>query len=229
MSRTYPHIHDIVREIIENLRATGTISASVEASGVYTLTTDNELVKNVFIEIDGNQYQVLSATPTDFTIKAASGLDFTGLTWSALYPYYDHEKIAKAHEILSQMTGPQSKWKKYPYVLLIHPYSVVDNDFSYVTANNTSIIIVNPTQNEWNSDQRYTNNFNTILEPIYYGILNGLIEHPAIMVEGGIIPHTRTDNLFIDGNPLPDKLDGLLMELGALNIYTETNCELINN
>jgi hypothetical protein len=223
--RTVPYIHEIVERIVSDIREYGSITSSSETStGVYTITSDNNLIDNDFVTIDSVEYKVYNTTSTTFDIEAATGLDFTGLQWDANEPYYMHEKEPKANEILSQKTGKQ-KWQKYPLVLLLHPYTIDRGSINYAEYNDVRIAILTNTKTEWNSDQRYTNNFDNTLEPIYDKVIDGLLNAEEFTFENHNVPHERTDALFLDGNPLPDELDAILIEFDSLPVNYVDSCE----
>ena len=56
--RTLQHIHDIVGEIVDTIRQTNAITSSSESSSIYTIVSDNTLVKGEMIQINGIEYKI---------------------------------------------------------------------------------------------------------------------------------------------------------------------------
>ena len=219
-------LFNIIDTIVDYIRVTGSITASSEVSGTYTLTTVNTLANNDYITIDSISYKVSNVTGTSFTIKDATGLDFTNQTWKANAPYFMHEKEAKAGAVLNEKTKQDNyKWQKYPLILLIHPYTQVQDsrDYSY-SSTFQLILITNTEQSDW-SDDRYDNNITPILRPIQESLINALATSVYTRVNNAYdIDYEWTDLLYIDGNPFPDKMDGVMLDVNSLEILEVQAC-----
>jgi len=217
----------IFAEIVDSLRVTGTITnVTTTATGNYLVTAANLFVKNDFIKItndNGDTFediQIMDADSISFVIETNISYNAAyAYTYKANAPYDMHEKQPKANEILTQKVDKTLKWQKYPLVLLMHPYTENYSNAEYVEIDSLKCAIINNTESEKNSDERYADNFVPILDPIYEGVIDGIIEHedvPIYLKEH--LDYSKIDELFIDGNPLPDKLDGILLDFNNFKI-----------
>jgi len=196
---------DIIKEVVEGLREVGYITAVNPSGANYVYTAANTLNAFDYIKIGSNEdLIVLEATPTTFILDT----EVTGETeYTANAPYFMHEKIIKAANRLTEKDNQSTyKWQKYPLVLFVHPYEEFDNRNSDIKEYDFEIYVLNCTKPEYYSDERYENNFDTIINPICEGIKNGMLNHCYVF--STILNQKITDLLHIDKNPFPDYLDG---------------------
>lgn len=218
-------LHRIISEIVDSIRKTGVITAiNDNLDGTYTYVSANDLKPLQSVIIDGLTYLVKAATPSDFTLTSNIP---AATTWQAAHPYFMHEKELKAFNVLTEMSGKTNlKYQKYPLVLLIHPYTEKKVKYADYVAD-FRIAIVNHTDNNWQSEERYSNNFDDILTPIYEGLINGMCANVNISRSNPRkIEHDKTDNLYIDGNKMPDKLDGIIIDFKNIPIINSNSCDV---
>lgn len=225
MSLLNKYVHTIIGECVESIRETGTITGiTAGILGQQTITAVNTLAANEVVTINSVDYVVISATSSGFVITSA--LTFVeGMEYESCQPYYLHEKQKKANMMLASLDkGVTDRYKKYPLVLLMRPYTEDYSNPDNVTVSNVQIAIVGETNQEWNADERYLNNITPILDTIYNGLINAMADHDEI-IENSIyqIEHRREDECLIDGNPLPDTLDGILLTF-TLHLRRKNNC-----
>lgn len=220
------YLYDILSELIDNIRERGNITAvTTLLSGKYDVTAVNDLQKNDVVNIysnTGDVYEnvfVESATPLNFVVSVDFFDPLKTYTYKALAPYFMHEKPAKAVEILTEMTGDVRKWRKYPLILLFHPYKVYRNKAHIFGTADFTISILNETEAHYTSDERSAINYKPILYPLYYQLLQQIKEStyfkPYNLSE---IQHTLTEQHYVEVNPLNDILDALTIEFKGLEI-----------
>jgi len=223
-------LYSIINDVVDSMRETASIT-NIEATGVnFKYTAANTLSKDDFISITDSSttnidIKILEADSTSFTIKTEYT---TAISFKANAPYYMHEKEKKAAEILTVKTGKGTKvsWQKYPLILLTHPHTDnrQNNTVGYEISP-TIHIITDTNSDDW-SDDRYTNNFEPILFPLYNSFINALAANEWISeMTPQFINHDKTDLLHIDGNPFPDKMDGITLQFNDLEIVTNNVCE----
>lgn len=163
---------DLLGSVIDDMRYTDTIISSNETSaGVYTINSLNSLVNNEVVSINGSDYIVSQVSDDGFVINAETGLDFTGLTWKSLAPYYEHGHILEIANTLSEKDKANGvfSYQKYPLIILKQDYKwtrSVDKDaiFAEVLAN---IIICNSSDPNYKAKDRYDVNIRPVEYPLY--------------------------------------------------------------
>lgn len=169
---------DLIGEVVDSMRAIGEITGSAEVSpGVYTIASVNELKNKEVISINSVDYVVRDASGSSFTIDADTGLDFTGSSWKALAPYYEYGHIKEIAKTLSKKNNDDFVFKKYPLIILFQDYEVKKDVgqgalFGTVSAN---FAIVNYTEPNLVSKERYDYNFRNVLFPIYDAFLEAIV------------------------------------------------------
>lgn len=221
------YIHTIISECVSTLRDTAIITGISENSdGSKTIYAINSLEENDVVIIKNVEYVARLVTPLSFVID--SSLVFSvGLSFTSMAPYFLHEKQKKANEILSvREQGVIDRFKKYPLVLLVRPWVEDYSNPDVVKVTDIRIIIVNYTDQNWNADERYANNITPKLDSIYDKLLTAMVSHDSIVAYSvHQLNHKREDNCLIDGNPLPDNLDGILLTF-SLDIERVNICSL---
>jgi hypothetical protein len=168
---------DLIADVVDSMRATNTIDSFIENSGVYTITSANELKSKEVIVIDSIDYIVEVIDENSFTINADTGLDFTGKTWKALAPYYEHGHILEIANTLKKKKDGIYAFKKYPLIILFedHTYSKSTTDTAIFGTVPARIAIANHTNPTLNSSERYESNFRPILFPLYDKFMDALV------------------------------------------------------
>ena len=194
---------DVFGEIVDAMRATGSIIASSEVSGIYTLTSANTFNAFESVKIDSIDYLIVSATTTEFVIETTTGLNFTGETWQALAPYYIYgHPLEIANRLLGKDKGKEKKWRKYPLIALFQDFTEDHSDnFIIDYTLPFSIIIAYNTKKTYISEERYTNTFKPILYPLYEDLLTYMTKSPALYENRkDRIEHNKIDRLFWGAN-----------------------------
>ena len=197
---------DVFGEIVDSMRETGTVTASSEVSGVYTITysrtsrfKQNTLQNEWHVTIDSVDYQISNLSSTQFQITAATGLDFTGKDWKSLEPYYLYGHPVEITHRLALKDGHQTeKFQKYPLVFLLtdfeesHGESLIQE---YVVS--PTILIIHKTDKNYIAPERYENVFKPVLYPYYESLKFYIHKSPGLItIDGDLVQHTKTDRLY---------------------------------
>lgn len=230
-----PVLVDLIADIVSSMRAKGDIEASSEIAGTYTLTSINELNINEVINIDGVDYVVDYVTDDSFTITAETGLDFTGKSWNALAPYYEHGHPMEINQTLNEKINDTYSFSKYPLIALLEDVPEThssSNDALYAAAN-AVILIVNFTEETLKSEERYALNFKTILNPLYYSFKKAVYDSSYFDIKDMPNPfdHVRTNKPYYGtestggniANIYDDPLDAILLTNADLRILNGIN------
>lgn len=213
------NLHTVISDIIESKRYEGTISTYTDnGDGTFTYYSPNTLIVPCYITINEQSVPVVSADSASFTLK----IETTETTWKENKPYFMHEKEIKAFQILTEKTKQDTfKYQKYPLVLLYHPFTRRDSNFGAYECD-FRLAIINYTNQNWYSDDRYENNFDAVLNPILDDIIDGMCENNNIAVANKRkIEREFVDSLYISGNPLPDELDAIVVDFKNIVIVND--------
>lgn len=194
---------DVFGDIVDAMRDTGTITASSEVSGVYTLTSANTFNENESVKINDIDYLIVSATSTEFVIEATTGQDFTDETWQALAPYYIYgHPLEIANRLVGKDEGLPSKHQKYPLIALFQDFTESHGDELTIDYSLPfTLIIAYNTINTYTSEERYTNTFKPILYPLYRDLLKYMAKSPVLFEnDKDKIDHNKIDRLFWGAN-----------------------------
>jgi len=135
--------------------------------------------------------------------------------------YFMYEKEQKAFQILTaDSNSAEYKNKKYPLVLMIAPVKEKDSKNGDYDVDFTLAIVTN-TRPEYTSTQRYTNNYDAILTPIYDQLIDQICQCVNIWQSNPRkIKPDKLDNLFIDGKKIimPDNLDAIIVEFKDIKV-----------
>lgn len=219
---------DIIGEIVDSMRATENITASVENSGVYTLTSVNSLGTE-FIVIDNIEYLTTPIDGNSFSIEGVTGLDFTGKSWKALAPYYEHGHPVEIMQTLNSKNHDDYVYKKYPLIALFEdfPSDIDVNDDGLLEEANPDIAIVNFTDKNIKANERYNLNYRKVLFPLYYSFIQSCIDSKWVQTRGRKgFNHTRTNALYYGtrsdngntANKLSDPLDAITLTSTTIKI-----------
>jgi hypothetical protein len=207
---------DLIGEIVDSMRATGTITSSSEVSGRYTIISANTFKDREVVNIDSVDYVVYDPTATQFEIEAATGLDFTGLSWKALAPYYIHGHPIEITNRLNRKNSGVYQYQKYPLIALLQDFEeTADQNVDFYATASPDIAIVNFTEKNINADDRYDLNFRNVLYPLYYQLLHEIYDNGAFNIRSPkLIVHSKTDRPYYgesgeNGNTANKKADPL--------------------
>lgn len=214
-----PILVDIISDVVDSMRETNTIASSIEVeSGMYELVSSNYLQAKEQIQIDNNKYKVLSSDSTKFTIQSDTGLDFSGLTWKASAPYYEHGHPLEITNTLTAKDKGKFSYTKYPLIALLQDFEESNDDSTdfYATTAPT-IVIVNSTKKELNASERYDYNFRNVLYPLYSMLLTAIHKNGSFNIRSSkLISHTKIDSPYYgsnenEGNKMNDYLDAIVL------------------
>lgn len=231
---------DLLREVVDSMRETNTVTSFTEVSGVYTIVSDNTLLKNDFISIDDVNYKVSDVSATQFNIEADTGLDFTGKTWKALAPYYEHGVPLEINNTLKEKKDDDFVYQKYPLIAVFQPFrerSDIDNSMLYSIAD-PEIVFVTSTERTIKAAERYSTNYNGILYPLYYSFLKAVNSHVSFNTterSNKVFNHEHEDLLFYgsqgdngnEANKMADPLDAIKLTSTEFRI-NDLRCNFLN-
>lgn len=187
---------DVFGEIVDEIRATGTITNSSEISGVYTITSTNTLSEDEYITILSVDYKVTNVSTSGFTITATTGIDFIGETWQALAPYYMYgHPLEIANRLNLKDRLAVEKFKKWPLIYLRTDVNQKHGEYKNILyeIDAFTIYIISPTISTYTTPERIENIFIPILYPLYNTLLDK-IELSRVIARNNIgISHNHYD------------------------------------
>lgn len=216
MASRRPIIPEIIGEVVDSMRATGEITASVEDSEAYILTSVNSLVTNEVINIEDVDYVVTVIDESSFIArpdKFVSGLDFAGKSWKALAPYYEYGTPKEVSNTLSKKNNDIFTYQKYPLIWLVIDITANKDIVGYTAP--LTIIICNWTQSEYKAAERTEKNFKPILYPLLDDFENALVDSKRTQL---LSPEYRQVDHYYwgkdgiyghEGNIFKDKIDAI--------------------
>jgi hypothetical protein len=216
---------DVFSDIVDAMRATGTITGSNEVSGTYTLISDNSFNAYESVKINDVDYLITSATSTQFIIQAVTGLDFTGESWQALAPYYiygHYLEITNRLDLKSRRAV--DKFRIWPLIVLILDLKEKhDESVNYIySLDSISLYIVTPTPDKTaTSPTRKETVFEPILYPLYWDLIEKIKESKAVSTPKNLLEHEKYDR-YGWGNETAYGNEGLVFNefLDAIQINT---------
>lgn len=109
---------------------------------------------------------------------------------------------------------PDSRDKKYPLVALLLDFPITrGNSGGYLGEVTLQLIIAYATEPDLKADERYTNNFEPILLPIYYEFMEQLEASPVFVTQSvNKIRHMQTDHPYYGKNGLSDTSDNVFAD-----------------
>lgn len=223
MEYQLPVIEDIISDVVDSIRATGTITNVVFASGVSTITTVNTLSNGEVVVVGSLEGKIKNVSGTEFQIDG----DATGATsWKAQAPYFiDGHLLDVAKQLVMKNNSvAPNKFKKYPLIVLEQDFDMNKLDGVYTRAS-LNFVIVNRTQGDYNTKQRREFNFTPVLDPLYMDFIDALSNFEGLEVVSDEWEVTRRyywGSQFVDKNIFNDWLDAI--EIKNLNIETVINC-----
>jgi len=172
---------DILGEIVDTLRATGTITNLSEASGITTVTSVNSLSVNEVVTMDSVDYVILSASSSQFTV---TGTGLTASLWAAKAPYYDYGHPMEIFNTLTEKDEDDTlSYQKYPLIYLWMDFDrdvTVNARVKNITAEDLIIVIMTQTEPDYKAANRYDSVFTPTLTPLYDSLMSALLNSPLV-------------------------------------------------
>lgn len=218
-----PIIEDIISNVADSIRDTGTITGVVFASGVSTITSVNELTEGEVVVIGSLDGPIKNVSATEFQID---GNATSEVSWKARAPYFIDGHLLDVANQLVEKDGSvgAEKSKKYPLIVLEQDFKIDKLDGPKIRAS-LSFAIVNHTKAEYTTEQRREFNFTPILDPLYSEFIKALDNFQGIAIISENWDVTRRyywGSQFNDSHIFNDKLDAI--EVKDIEIETNINC-----
>ncbi len=222
---TLPVIEDIIANVVDSIRATGTITNVVFASGVSTITSVNTLTNGEVVVIGSLEGKISNVSGTEFQIEGdASG---EPSSWKAQAPYFIDGHLLDVANQLIEKDGSVApvKFKKYPLIVMEQDFEM--NKLNGPMARATlSFVIVNHTKPEYTTEKRREFNFTPILDPLYKDFIAALDNFLGVAVLSEEWEVTRRyywgSQFAAEANVFNDFLDAI--EIKNLEIETTITC-----
>lgn len=218
------HYLDIFEEIVDSIRATGTITSIVETTLTSTITSDNSLKVKEWVKMGAKDYRIKSVTPTEFTVD---GIDITATEWKALAPYFIPETPQKmVNELVAKDKNSTLKFQKYPLIWL--KLNILEdegkNGFQTVL-NDPLFVIMNKSEINYSATQRKDINFVPVLNPLYYQLLEAIDESYYFHESGTSLKKQKKENYYwgtsevVNASIVNDITDAVEMHIKELSIH----------
>ena len=225
MSQVYdlPIIEDIISDVVDSIRDTGTITNVVFASGVSTITTVNSLTNGEVVVIGPLEGKIKNVSSSQFDIDGDATIE---VSWKAQAPYFiDGHLLDVANQLLEKdgSVAPV-KFKKYPLIVLEQDFTMDKLDGPIAKAS-LNFVIVNSTKAEYTTEQRREFNFTPKLDPLYSEFLQALDNFIGIGINSENWDVTRRyywGSQLVEKNIFNDRLDAI--EIKNLEIEVNINC-----
>ena len=221
---TLPVIEDIISDVVDSIRATGTITNVVFDSGVSTITSVNTLTDGEVVVIGSLEGKISNVSGTEFQIEGdASG---EPASWKAQAPYFIDGHLLDVANQLIEKDGSVApvKFKKYPLIVLEQDFEMDKLDGPIARAP-LNFAIVNWTKEEYNTKQRREFNFTPTLDPLYSEFIEALDNFLGVDIlseNWGVTRRYYWGSQFVDANIFNDYLDAI--EVKNIEIETNINC-----
>jgi len=155
---------EIFDNIIDNLRATGTIASFIVDNGYTTVNTVNSLKNGEVVTMESKDYVISNVKSTSFKVL---GTVLTAETWKAKAPYYLYGHPIELFNTLAEKDGNDTfKYQKYPLIFLWLDIDEDVNDYRTIEED-IMIVIVTSTEQNYKALNRTENIFIPILHPLY--------------------------------------------------------------
>ncbi len=218
--------------VVAAIRPTGAISSTEETSGNTKVFSENNLSEGDVVSMDNTDYVLLSATDEYFIVE---GIDIVATEWSGLAPYYDHGHLEEMTQKLKEKDASDTyRYQKYPLIVLIEdiPESITtDLPESVYSEVNCNVLIFNFSQREWDAPERYSENIEPVLMPLYVDFMNQIVDSNLFDIDlDEVIPHNPIKRLAWgkeslygnDGDITDDHIDAIDIENMVLRM--KYNC-----
>lgn len=232
---------DLIEEVVDSMRSTGSITSASEVTpGNYILTSSNTLKDKEVIGIDGVNYVVDNVSSGSFSISGEAGIDFVGKSWKALAPYFIQGVYDEIVQRLNRKNNNNFVFQKFPLIAFIHTKKgqshKADMSGEYATANIT-LAFVNFTKRDLYAEDRYDYNYRNVLYPNYYSFLKQIAGSGKFRTSGNnVFDHDLIEDLYYGTNSergntahkFNEPLDALVINNTRL-IVNDKRCNFLNN
>lgn len=222
---------NIFSDIVDSMRATGTITLVVPGVTNTTLTSVNSLIAKEWVTIGGTNYRVVSATSTSFVVK---GVFSVATSWKALAPYYDYGHPQEISNRLADKDGKLiNKQQKYPLIAFYTDVRIKHGDpFIYGKLERQFISIIGQSDKSYSSAQRYANVIIPILIPLRTLLVNKIKKSRYFMGVNPELDYVEVRRPFWGStskygnvaNMFNDPLDGIDMEDISMKLRRGNTC-----
>ena len=195
-------------------------------SDQFPITFSDDLETLISDDADATgEFKVVSITSTTFTIEAAT-IPVTG-TYKSINPYYIFgHRVEIGNRLLEKEQDSKSKLQKYPLIAL--RLDILENISGNVSDVELSLAIMEYTDENYYTKDRYDNIIIPILDPIYADFISALSDHNDISTVGPI-DHTRIDRPFWGTEGPTGNEENIFSDpLDAIEIQN-LNFQIINN
>lgn len=204
---------DIFEELVDNIRLTGDISASINQDEFTKITSvDHCLRINELGAITDDaeetiEYLVEEIIDADnFTV---TGNDLgTLVSWKALAPFYHHgapEEVTNVIQSINENNDLKEGFKNYPFVWLEEDFDEdhSNNGYDYI-ALDLKIVIVMKTLGTYEAGERMENIFKPVLLPIYEALMAEIRRSGEFTMGKGKAKHVKRNHMFYGSDQNPD-------------------------
>lgn len=219
-----PVIEDIISDVVDSIRATGTITNVVFDSGVSTITSVNSLTEGEVLVIGALEGKIKNVSGTEFQIEGDASLEDS---WKSRAPYFIDGHLLDVNKQLAEKDGSDSpeKFKKYPLIVLEQDFEMDKLDGPMARAS-LNFVIVNYTKPGYTTEQRREFNFTPILDPLYDDFIAALDKFLGITILSEEWKVTRRyywgSQFAAEANVFNDFLDAI--EIKDIEIETTITC-----
>jgi len=226
--KTPIELYSVIAQAVDSLRLRGEITSVTPNGTLFDYACSNNGLKQFdYITVYGTAgavYIDLMVEYADAT-KFSLSVELPAQSFVSNAPYFMHEKEAKAAAVLTEKTDQETyQYQKYPLVLLLHPYSQEQDSMDYSYKSTFKLYLLTLTESEAHSDDRYADTILPVLRPIQDGLVQALADSKYTRLsQPENLDYKWSDLLYIDGNPFPDKMDGVELEVTDLEIE-DRNC-----
>jgi len=187
------NVPSLIEQVVVNMRGKGSYVGASNVGTTWTIVSKNSLKSGEWVDIGSASYQIVTATPTQFTFQTEDAVPANG-SWTAKAPFFDFGDRIEINSRLVNMKSEPYRYWKYPLIMLRLPSG--DRQLnSGLHQFNLNVLIVMYTDKSYNSRQRYDNVIVPVLEPLYESFLKH-VRLSGLFSVSGAIEHTRVDRLF---------------------------------
>lgn len=188
---------NVFDELVTSIRETGVIDSIQEIDNTSVIQSKNKLSEMEVIKVNNKDYDVSNVTPTSFTIKAIGLTE--GLSWTSNQPYYEFGHPKEIANILIEKDKQKApfSYKKYPLVVLFTDIGIYKDDPKIEgKIKKLYLAIINFSNVNYSSKERYDNNIIPILYPIYNKLIKKIKSSQYFIGVNPIVKHTLTEMPF---------------------------------
>jgi len=221
---------DIFSDIVDSMRATGTITNISVTSGTSTITSVNSLTAGEVIRMGSVDYIVLTASSSQFTVSGT----VTASTWAALAPYYEYgHPLEISNILLSRDNNKTLQYQKYPLIALFTDVRIKrGNPLIFGQLERQFISIIGQSDKDYSSKQRYANVIIPILIPLYNTLVKKIQSSAYFTETNPQLSHDYIERPFWGStskygnvkNMFNDPLDSIDMENISLKLRSGIKC-----